>query len=98
MKHMNEPERMLAAFGILLASVALILSLTTEIVARRHLAEYQRQPSPAAARHIGFEQQTLASRWSVPDGHAALGTFGTLFGVLLFAVPRVTARKRITTG
>lgn len=109
MKHMNEPERMLALFGVLLASAALVLSLTTEIMARRHLAEYERLIAAGAAatrdpnkpsylHHIGFEQQTLAGRWSIPDGHAALGTFGALFGVFLVAVPRATSRKRVTTG
>lgn len=107
MKHMNETERALAFFGVLLASVALVLALSTEITARRHLAEYQRliaagapatldAGKPSYLHHIGFEKQTLAGRWSFPDGHAALGAFAALFGMVLFAVPQATARKRTT--
>jgi membrane-associated phospholipid phosphatase len=111
MKHMNEPERVLAIFGMLLTTAAVVLSLTTEIMARRHLAEYRQLVSAGAPviqqgsvrgtsydKHIGFEQQTLASRWSFPDGHAALGASAALFGVVLFAVPRATARKRAASG
>jgi membrane-associated phospholipid phosphatase len=108
MKHMNELERILAVFGACLAIGAVALSVTTEVSARNHLAEYRnrgaagptviQQGAPASSgsheRHIGYEQQTLASRWSIPDGHATLGAGFAFFGVLLVAVPRATARKR----
>ena len=104
MKHMNESERMLAVFGIVLTCAALILSLGTEITARRRVAEYRQQVAagftvalqskPIIDHHIGYDQQTLASRWSVPDGHGTLGLSFAAFGVLLITVPRATARKR----
>lgn len=105
MKHMTEAERILTVFGALLILGALVLSLGTEISARSHLAEYRKrlaagpviqQGTPTSYdRHIGYEQQTLASRWSIPDGHATLGAGFALFGMLLIAVPRATAKKRV---
>jgi membrane-associated phospholipid phosphatase len=105
MKHMNEQERILSVFGVFLTVAAVVLSLGTEINARNHLAEYRRrvetpaviqQGTPAVYdRHIGYEQQTLASRWSIPDGHATLGAGFALFGMILIAVPRAVAKKRV---
>ena len=104
MKHMNENERILTVFGGFLTIAALTLSLATELSARNHVAEYRRrvaepgvtQQGAAASydRHIGYEQQTLASRWSVPDGHGTLGAGFAIFGILLIAVPRAAAKKR----
>lgn len=111
MKHMNEPERVLAIFGMLLTAAALVLSISTEVMARRHLAEYRHLVAAGAPvmqqgavrgtvydKHIGFEQQTLASRWSIPDGHGTLGAGFAIFGVMLVAIPRATARKRVSGG
>jgi hypothetical protein len=104
---LNENERILTIFGGILTVGALALALTTEISARSHVAEYRKrvsagngivqQGSPAARydKHIGYEQQTLASRWSVPDGHATLGAGFAVFGIILIAVPRATAKKRL---
>lgn len=105
MKHMNENERILAILGTIMVVAALVLSLTTEVLARKRLAEYKGyiaagapntlDPNkPSWAHHIGYLQQTLDSRWSVPDGHGALGVGFAAFGVLLVSVPRATARKR----
>ena len=107
MKKMNEIERILAVFGGLLMVASLILAVTTEISARKHVAEYRRRVSEAPAvgviqqgtsttydRHIGYEQQTLASRWSFPDGHGTLGAGFAMFGLILVAVPRAAAKKR----
>jgi membrane-associated phospholipid phosphatase len=112
MKHMNESERILAVFGTLLTSAALVLSIATEVSARRHIAEYKRltaagatvvqQGSPVSApsydKHIGYEQATLSSRWSIPDGHASLGAGFAIFGLILVVVPSATAKKRIAAG
>ena len=104
MKHMTESERILAIFGGLLTVVAVALSLATEINARRYLAEYRQriaespvmqQGAPPGFRYVGYEQQTLASRWSFPDGHATLGAGFELFGLILVVVPRAAARKRL---
>lgn len=106
MKHMNEQEKILSVFGAFLTIAALTLSLATEINARNHLSEYRKrvavgptviqQGVPASYdRHIGYEQQTLASRWSIPDGHATLGAGFSIFGVILIAVPLAAARKRV---
>ena len=106
MKHLNEIERILTVFGAFLVFAALGASLTTEISARNHLAEYRRQVAhgtgivqqgaPAGYdKHVGFEQQTLASRWSIPDGHATLGAGFAMFGIILIAVPRAAAKKRM---
>ena len=116
MKQLNEIERILTVFGAFLVLTALTASLTTEISARNHVAEYRRQVShhadgaagkavqqgapiaPAYDKHIGYEQQTLASRWSFPDGHATLGAGFAAFGMILIAVPRATAKKRAAMG
>ena len=106
MKHMNEQEKILSVFGALLTIAALALSLATEINARNHLSEYRKrvaaaptviqQGAPASYdRHIGYEQQTLASRWSIPDGHGTLGAGFAIFGMILVAVPRASAKKRV---
>jgi hypothetical protein len=108
MKHMNELERILTVFGAFLAIVAVTLSVVTEVNARRQLAEFRQrvvdaptviqQGAPASSasynRRIGYEQQTLASRWSIPDGHGTLGAGFALFGMMLVAVPRAAAKKR----
>jgi membrane-associated phospholipid phosphatase len=106
MKRMNESERILTVFGGFLITVSLFFSLVTEISARNHVAEYRRQVSQAPGivqqgavtrsydKHIGYEQQTLASRWSIPDGHGTLGAGFAVFGMILIAVPRAAAKKR----
>jgi hypothetical protein len=111
MKHMNESERVLTIFGALLAAAAIVLSVTTEIMARRHLDQYRELVAAGAPvmqqgavrgtvydKHIGFEQATLATRWSVPDGHATLGAGFAIFGMILIAVPRATAKKRAASS
>jgi membrane-associated phospholipid phosphatase len=110
MKQLNEIERILTVFGVFLVFAALGASLATEISARNHLAEYRRQVShetgvvqqgaPAGSydKHVGFEQQTLASRWSIPDGHATLGAGFAMFGIILIAVPRASAKKRAVSA
>lgn len=108
MKHMNESERILAIFGTLIASGALVLSLATEFTARSRLAEAKRliaARAPATIdrnrqsyiHHIGYQQQTLAGRWSFPDGHASLGIFVAAFGVFLVVVPRKVSRRRLSS-
>src|SRR5689334_14724216 len=109
MKQLNEIERILTVFGAFLVIAALTLSLDTEISARKHVAAYQSRFTHTAAgiqqqgkplahfeKHIGYDQQTLASRWSFPDGHATLGAGFAVFGMILVAVPRATAKKRAT--
>jgi membrane-associated phospholipid phosphatase len=109
MRHLNEIERILTVLGAFLIFAALSASVTTEVSARNHLAEYRREVAHGAGitqqgqtatrsfdKHIGYEQQTLASRWSFPDGHATLGAGFAVFGMILVAVPRATARKRAT--
>ena len=109
MKYMNESERMLAIFGLVLICAALILSLGTEISTRRRLAEYHKRlekglvvslqaKAAAVDHHIAYDQQTLANRWSIPDGHGTLGASFAAFGLLLITVPRATARKRVTSA
>jgi hypothetical protein len=105
MKKLNEHERILTIFGGLLVITALFFSFATEIGARRYLAEYQKQAAArtgvvqqgaplASFKHVGYEQQTLATRWSVPDGHGTLGAGFALFGLILVVVPQATAKKR----
>lgn len=107
MKNMNEPERILTIFGALLTAAAIVLSVTTEVMARRHLAQYHELVAAGAPvmqqgsvrgtvydKHIGYEQATLSTRWSVPDGHGTLGAGFAVFGMILIAVPRATAKKR----
>jgi hypothetical protein len=105
MKYMNESERLLAIFGVLLVVSAIALSVTTEVLTRRELAEHRRLVAagavsrvgrPSYQHHIYLEEQTLADRWSVPDGHAALGAGFSVFGLLLVFVPRTTSRKRVS--
>ena len=111
MKHMNESERVLTIFGIVLTVAAIGLSVTTEVMARRHLAQYHELVAAGAPvmqqgavrgtvhdKHIGYEQATLATRWSVPDGHATLGAGFAIFGLILVAVPRATATKRAASS
>jgi membrane-associated phospholipid phosphatase len=111
MKHMNESERILAIFGALLTAAAIVLSVTTEVMARRHLAQYHALVAAGAPvvqqgavrgtvydKHIGYEQATLATRWSIPDGHATLGAGFAIFGIILIAVPRATAKQRASSS
>jgi membrane-associated phospholipid phosphatase len=109
MRNLNEHERILTFFGGVLIIVALTLSLATELNARRYLTEYRKQletgtviqqgtPSASTFKHVGYEQQTLASRWSFPDGHGTLGAGFALFGMLLVAAPRAAAKKRQAVG
>jgi membrane-associated phospholipid phosphatase len=105
MKKMNEIERILAVFGGFLMVASLLLAVVTEISARSPVAEYRRRVNDAPGviqqgvsatydRHIGYEQQTLASRWSFPDGHGTLGAGFAMFGLILIAVPSAAAKKR----
>jgi membrane-associated phospholipid phosphatase len=107
MRQLNEIERILTVFGAFLVIAALTLSLGTEISARNHVAAYRKrfthtpdgivqQGKPLAhfEKHIGYDQETLASRWSFPDGHGTLGAGFAVFGLILVAVPRAAARKR----
>jgi len=102
MKSLNENERILTAFGGLLVLAALSLSVATEVSTRKHLAEHQQpltgiiqQGTPSRfEKHIAYEQQTLSTRWAVPDGHATLGVAFAAFGMVLIAVPRAVAKKR----
>lgn len=111
MKHMNESERILSIFGALLTAAAIVLSVTTEVMARRHLAQYHALVAAGAPvvqqgavrgtvydKHIGYEQATLATRWSIPDGHATLGAGFAIFGIILIAVPRATAKQRAASS
>ena len=111
MKHMNESERVLTIFGTVLTVAAIGLSVTTEVMARRHLDQYHELVAAGAPvmqqgavrgtvydKHIGYEQATLATRWSVPDGHATLGAGFAIFGLILVAVPRATAKKRAASS
>ena len=99
---LTENERILTVFGGLLVLAATSLSIGTEVTTRRHLAEHQRlhagvvqQGSPSSyEKHIGYEMETLATRWSIPDGHATLGVAFAAFGMILIAVPRAVAKKR----
>jgi hypothetical protein len=103
---LNETERILTVFGGLLVVAAVSLSLGTEIMTRRHLAEHKalsaavvQQGHPSSyEKHIGYEVETLATRWSVPDGHGTLGVAFTAFGLILIAVPRSVAKKRAAAG
>jgi hypothetical protein len=99
---LTENERILSVFGGLLVVAAVSLSLGTEIMTRRHLAEHKalsaavmQQGHPSSyEKHIGYEVETLATRWDIPDGHATLGVAFTAFGIILIAVPRAVAKKR----
>jgi hypothetical protein len=69
---------------------------------RKHLAEHKvlhtgviQQGTPSTyEKHIAYEQETLDTRWAVPDGHATLGVAFVAFGMILIAVPRSVAKKR----
>lgn len=111
MKQLNEYERILTVFGLVLTVLAVGSSVATEVGARRYLAEYQRRAaqgpgviqqgaavSATKLKYVGFEQQTLASRWSFPDGHGTLGAGFALFGVILVVAPLANAKKRAATG
>ena len=99
---LNEKERHLTIIGGLLLFSAVSLSIATEITTRQHLAEHRQlqtgviqQGSPSRyEKHIAYEQTTLDTRWSVPDGHATLGVAFAAFGMVLIAVPRAVAKKR----
>ena len=102
MRNLNENERILTIFGALLVVASLSLSIATEVMTRRHLSEHTQlsaavlqQGTPSRyEKHIAYEQTTLNSRWSVPDGHGTLGVAFAAFGMILIAVPRAVARKR----
>ena len=99
---LNEKERHLTIIGGLLLFSAVSLSVSTEVMTRKHLAEHRQlqaavlqQGTPSRyEKHIAYEQATLSTRWSVPDGHATLGVAFSAFGLLLIAVPRSVAKKR----
>jgi membrane-associated phospholipid phosphatase len=102
MRKLNENERILTIFGGLLVFASTSLAVATEVMTRKHLAEHQQltaavvqQGRPSTyEKHIAYEQITLKSRWSIPDGHAALGVAFATFGMILIAVPRAVAKKR----
>ena len=109
MKHLDENERILTVFGAFVTVVAVALSINAEVSARREIAAHKRDastPAPGivqqahpvaiAERHIGYAQETLNTRWDFPDGHATLGVGFGLFGLILIAVPRSVARKRVS--
>jgi hypothetical protein len=111
MKHLDENERILTVFGAFIMVVAIGLSVTTEVSARRHLAEHKRElAAPSVVqqgqprerghvqvdKHIGYAQETLDTRWDFPDGHATLGVGFGLFGLMMVAVPRKVAKKRVS--
>jgi membrane-associated phospholipid phosphatase len=110
MKQLNEIERILTVFGAFLIIAGVGASLATEISARKHVSEYRKrfahtggvvqQGAPAIPydKHIGYEQQTLASRWSFPDGHGTLGAGFAAFGMILIAVPRAASKRRTTAA
>jgi hypothetical protein len=99
----TETERGLTILGALLVVSAVSLSIATEVMTRKHLAEHKQlsaaviqQARPSRyEKHIAYEQITLNNRWSVPDGHATLGVAFAAFGFILIAVPRAVAKKRI---
>ena len=102
MRKLNENERILTVFGALLVLASVSLAAATEITTRKHLAEHQKASSVVIQqgrpstyeKHIAYEQTTLDSRWSIPDGHASLGVAFAAFGMILIAVPRAVAKKR----
>jgi membrane-associated phospholipid phosphatase len=110
MKHLDESERILTVFGAFVMAVAIGLSITTEVTARRHLAEHKRAPAGGVVqqgaergqatvdKHIGYAVETLDTRWDFPDGHATLGVGFGLFGLMLVAVPRSVAKKRVVSA
>jgi hypothetical protein len=99
---LNENERILTVFGALLVFAAVTLSIATEVMTRKHLAEHKtlsarviQQGTPSTyEKHIAYEQETLDTRWKLPEGHAALGVAFAAFGMILIAVPRAVAKKR----
>jgi hypothetical protein len=81
-----------------LTVLALTLSVATEVNARNHVAAYRRQMShgaPVYDMRIGYEQETLASRWSIPDGHGTWGAGVALLGIILVAAP-LASRARLS--
>jgi membrane-associated phospholipid phosphatase len=88
-------DRIRSVIGACLTITALAASVGTEISARNHVAAYReqlqdaarRQHTPVYDRRVGYEQATLATRWSFPDGHATLGAGFALFGIMLVAAP-----------
>jgi len=91
-------ERIRSVVGAILTVAAVALSLSTEMNARHQVAAYRRALSEGASVYnmrIGYQQETLASRWSVPDGHGTLGAGVALFGIILFAAP-LAARSRMS--
>jgi hypothetical protein len=94
----KQMERIRSVVGGLLTVTALTLSVATELSARSHVAAYRRQLSdgaPVYDMRIGYEQETLASRWSIPDGHGTWGAGVALFGIILVAGP-LASRARVS--
>lgn len=92
-------ERIRSGLGALLTIAALATSAATEINARNQVAAYRQrlaEGAPVFDLRVGYQQETLASRWSVPDGHGTLGAGVALFGILLIAAPMAPrARPRM---
>jgi hypothetical protein len=89
-------ERIRSVLGGLLTVTALTLSVSTELSARNHVAAYRRQLSdgaPVYNMRIGYEQETLASRWSIPDGHGTWGAGVALFGIILIVGPMASRTR-----
>jgi hypothetical protein len=90
-------ERIRSVVGAILTVTAVTMSVATEVKARHQVAEYRRalsEGTPVYNMRVGYQQETLASRWSVPDGHGTLGAGVALFGLILFAGP-LAARTRM---
>jgi hypothetical protein len=51
--------------------------------------------APVYDMRIGYEQETLASRWSIPDGHGTWGAGVALLGIILVAAP-LASRARLS--
>lgn len=84
-------ERMRLVIGGLLTITALAVSVRTEISARNAVAAFRKSISEGVSANgmrVGYQQETLASRWSIPDGHGTLGAGFALFGLVLIVAPR----------
>ena len=88
-------ERIRSVVGGVLTITALAIAASTEISARHHVAAYRKSLSegtPSYDMRIAYQQETLASRWSIPDGHGTLGAGFALFGIMLIGAPMASRR------